>query len=537
VAVWTTELAPGRALLPRCLCGLLAAILMVVPWNGQALADEAGVYASLSTSTWGVSGSVTQYQYDANGSVTSKITTGANPRTTQYAYDLRNRLVSLTESSTNNGQTMVSSTSYVYNDAGARVGSQTQTMINGASAGGTTNVFLNDPFSLTGLPQVLEDLPAVGGVPTVSYTVGNDVIAQAATGGSSPVTEYFLRDGHDSVRQLCDTVGNLTAAYGFDAYGVMLGGNPTPEAPANTEMLYSGEPFDSHLQQYNLRARYYDQNLGRFGTQDPFNGRSDDPQSLHKYAYAAGDPVNNSDPTGEAVYYMERQLGCSGGSVGWALNFCHGYLLFTAGSDTGSEDPFSDPANTVTSFSWHPHIWDYTDEEAKNPILPGVPGRVWERHPDDMDPEAEGIPFWANLVTADPGQQAMVLSCVQGFIHNQPVGYELGFPRQDPNDPQNQIGAGHVAAPREGVYYSLTGQNCVWWCTIMLIQSGIPVSTGVFFTILNDNWGGGAASDVISGQRSAYQVGTLNGDYYHVILVVDDYVDTVAFAAAMVGIL
>ncbi len=66
-------------------------------------------------------------------------------------------------------------------------------------------------------------------------------------------------------------------------------------------MLYSGEQFDTGLQQQYLRARYYDQGNGRFNRLDPFRGRHSDPQSFHKYAYTHGDPVNGIDPTGEAL--------------------------------------------------------------------------------------------------------------------------------------------------------------------------------------------------------------------------------------------
>ena len=66
-------------------------------------------------------------------------------------------------------------------------------------------------------------------------------------------------------------------------------------------MLYSGEQFDPNLQMQYLRARYYDQNNGRFNRADPFSGNRYDPQSLHKYAYAHSDPVSNVDPSGEAA--------------------------------------------------------------------------------------------------------------------------------------------------------------------------------------------------------------------------------------------
>ena len=45
--------------------------------------------------------------------------------------------------------------------------------------------------------------------------------------------------------------------------------------------------------------RYYSANLGRFYSPDPLNpGSLSDPQSLNRYSYVLGDPVNGSDPTG-----------------------------------------------------------------------------------------------------------------------------------------------------------------------------------------------------------------------------------------------
>jgi RHS repeat-associated protein len=82
----------------------------------------------------------------------------------------------------------------------------------------------------------------------------------------------------------------------------MVGGNPNLANPAETDMQYSGEQFDVELQQQYLRARFYDQNTGRFNALDPFAGNNYDPQSLHKYAYTHCDPVNGIDPSGELVF-------------------------------------------------------------------------------------------------------------------------------------------------------------------------------------------------------------------------------------------
>jgi RHS repeat-associated protein len=48
-------------------------------------------------------------------------------------------------------------------------------------------------------------------------------------------------------------------------------------------------------------ARYYNPQTGRFLSRDPEDGNAKDPQSLHKYLYAGGDPVNRIDPHGRGA--------------------------------------------------------------------------------------------------------------------------------------------------------------------------------------------------------------------------------------------
>ncbi|MGH1428927.1 MAG: RHS repeat-associated core domain-containing protein, partial [Arenicella sp.] len=59
-----------------------------------------------------------------------------------------------------------------------------------------------------------------------------------------------------------------------------------------------GEQFDAGLDQYYLRARYYNQGIGRMTQFDTYQGNNFDPHSLHKYVYTHNDPVNNIDPSG-----------------------------------------------------------------------------------------------------------------------------------------------------------------------------------------------------------------------------------------------
>jgi len=77
-----------------------------------------------------------------------------------------------------------------------------------------------------------------------------------ATGTTETEIDYLLYDGHGSTRQLIASNGTtVVESYSYDAYGVMLGGNP--QTPAATNLLYAGEQFDTDAQQYYLRARYY----------------------------------------------------------------------------------------------------------------------------------------------------------------------------------------------------------------------------------------------------------------------------------------
>ncbi|MCY2953143.1 MAG: RHS repeat-associated core domain-containing protein, partial [Planctomycetota bacterium] len=76
-------------------------------------------------------------------------------------------------------------------------------------------------------------------------------------------------------------------------------GNALFTGAAATTLLYSGEQYDSGLKEYCLRARYYDQAIGRFSSFDfGSDGDTSDPQSLHKYLYASADPVNSIDRSG-----------------------------------------------------------------------------------------------------------------------------------------------------------------------------------------------------------------------------------------------
>jgi len=288
----------------RCLCALLAYMMLLTPVGLQSLAQADILYSQLRTLAWGKGNTTITYTYDDNGSVETKVVDDGNTETFTYVYNLQNRLESVNKEYDLSGDTINEVTEYTYNDNGIRVKSYYYKTINGgAKQNEKTIIYLVDQYNHTGYAQVLEELTYNKANPdpstetpdsTTTYTIGDDVIAQDVDGTS----KYLLYDGHGSTRQLADSTGTVAENYSYDGYGVMLGANANAADSAGTGMLYAGEQFDTSLQMYYNRARYYDQNIGRFNRMDPYAGNYQDPQSLHKYLYCHANPVNEIDPSG-----------------------------------------------------------------------------------------------------------------------------------------------------------------------------------------------------------------------------------------------
>ena len=287
----------------RGTASLVAFTMLLTSLPTQSLAQEADLYTQLETSNWGRDGTVTQYEYDDNGSLTRKTVTGAGESLVEeYTYDLQNRLASHVRTDSDETGTAVTTTAYRYSPAGGKVGQSTTVVMNGIARpelAETTN-YLLDFSNPTGYAQNLEEFDGAGTL-MKSYTIGDDVLSQSTrSAANSPlITDHFLYDGHGSTRQLSSSQGAVTAQYAYDAYGVMLGQTSGAQQRQATSLLYSGEQFDTSLQQYHLRARNYNQANGQFTTLDPYSGNLHDPQSLHKYAYCHTDPVNGVDPSGK----------------------------------------------------------------------------------------------------------------------------------------------------------------------------------------------------------------------------------------------
>jgi len=149
------------------------------------------------------------------------------------------------------------------------------------------------------LPVAIGDTEAV-------YFYGLDIIAQ-----NQSTRLYYVHDGLGSVRQLFDSAGEILTNYAYDPFGVPLVGGEV-----YNPYQFTGEAWDAEVELLYLRARYYQPEVGRFITKDPWRGDTWEPGTLNRYAYVGNGPVNATDPTGLQVegysayesYEQARQL-------------------------------------------------------------------------------------------------------------------------------------------------------------------------------------------------------------------------------------
>ena len=241
---------------------------------GNRLSDTSSL-AGVPSGSWNYNSDdeLSDETYDQDGNVTA-----AGGKT--FSYDSQNELVAM------NGTAV----GIEYDGDGNRV---LKTVTSGS--GTTTTQFLVDDLNPTGYPQVMDEL--TNGVVTRTYTYGLQRISEDQQVNGAWTPSFYSYDGMGSVRQLTNMTGALTDTYEYDAFGNEV----THTGTTPNDYLYRGEQWDPDLGLYYLRARYYNPLTGRFMSKDPDNHDPRFPNELHKFLYAAGDPVNAIDPSGRGL--------------------------------------------------------------------------------------------------------------------------------------------------------------------------------------------------------------------------------------------
>ncbi|OLR91813.1 RHS repeat-associated core domain-containing protein [Actinokineospora bangkokensis] len=192
------------------------------------------------------------YAYNAVGAMTA----GAGRTLT---WDGDNRLAGTTRAGT--------TTTFSYDADGERLAQTT---------GGATRRYFGDDY----------EVDVATGTATVLVRVGTTVVARSEGGAR----RWVHTDHLGSVQAETDATGAQVHRSAYRPFGEVL------SATGTSTRGFTGKPTDASGLVY-LDARYYDPELGRFTAPNPVVDGADN-VGLNRYAYAANDPVNHTDPTG-----------------------------------------------------------------------------------------------------------------------------------------------------------------------------------------------------------------------------------------------
>jgi RHS repeat-associated protein len=204
------------------------------------------------------------YFFDNNGNTHMKVV-GSN--TTTYAWDYENRMSSVTLPG--GGGTVT----FAYDPFGRRIKKVTST---------TTSIFAYDGDNL------IEETNSAG--TAVARYEPTQNIDEPLAMLRSGATSYFHADGLGSITSLSNAAGSIANTYTYDSFGKLTASTGSLVNP----FQYTARESDTETGLYYYRARYYDQNAGRFLSEDPFAFAG----GTNFYAYVANDPVDGIDPFG-----------------------------------------------------------------------------------------------------------------------------------------------------------------------------------------------------------------------------------------------
>mgnify|MGYP006273470841 CR=1 FL=1 len=244
--------------------------------NRQSRTEAAGT----TTYTYDAANRLTEYTkpdgttvsltYDNNGNISTKTVDG---QTTTYAYDAKDQLRSIEypDGTVN---------TFTYDPMGRRVRAEDSQGV---------HRFLYDGDNVVASISGTSSPPSYETVYTQSLRL-DDLISRRKAGQ----TDYYLRDGLNSVRMLLGSQGTVEAGYEYYPYGRVKSKTGTTESA----YTYTGRRAmeDSDMMYY--RSRYYDPKTGRFVKKDRYTGDIKSPLSLNRYGYVNNNPANFYDPMG-----------------------------------------------------------------------------------------------------------------------------------------------------------------------------------------------------------------------------------------------
>jgi RHS repeat-associated protein len=195
-------------------------------------------------------------------------------------------------------------TGYVY-DAFDRVSTETE-----VQNGGPTRTSSFTYLETTG--EISSETQTGGASATKRYTydLGDDRIDATVTTSSTQDYSYG-RNVHGDVSLLVDDSGVVSDSYAYKPYGNLDGslsrGEVDPTTNPFNAFRFNDKRFDSGSRSFQMGARHYEPDDGRFLQQDFLRnatgefGISTDPANENRYGFAGGNPVSFVESDGHMV--------------------------------------------------------------------------------------------------------------------------------------------------------------------------------------------------------------------------------------------
>lgn len=287
--------------------------------------------ALVQSATNNVTGSVSQYGYDHGNRL--KTATNVSGKNFSYGYDSNGNLTAgaFAGSLTYNADNQISNSGYhydgggnmtadnangtlTYNDAGQMVGASDADGVGAETftyAGSGQDQLRSDgtatgiTYGLSGQggqPWIQSYTPTISGSP--NYVLHDQQGTPLGFDHNGSVY-FFVTDNLGSVVDLIFTSGSTSATYNWDPYGHLIsqsGGeenyNLTRFTGGLADMAYSTATGIPGTDDTYLGERWLNPELGAFIQPDP-QTQLDNPANANAYPYAADNPANYTDPTGQ----------------------------------------------------------------------------------------------------------------------------------------------------------------------------------------------------------------------------------------------
>ncbi|CAM2777412.1 RHS repeat-associated core domain-containing protein [Paenibacillus sediminis] len=118
--------------------------------------------------------------------------------------------------------------------------------------------------------------------------------------GTQPKTLWYMQDALGSVIGLVEKDGRVSSRYHYDEFGIPLDSKKFDLNWPGPDNLfgYTGLGYDYNSGLSYARARYYEPEIGRFVSEDTYEGQIDNPLTLNLYTYVGNNPLIRWDPSG-----------------------------------------------------------------------------------------------------------------------------------------------------------------------------------------------------------------------------------------------